>query len=65
MKQTVIKRFYFNTIKKQQPWVLPGGLTYDHSGFDGVHHLLQGLYVSVIVSELQLLVVEIASSLNE
>lgn len=43
---------------------LPGGLTYDRGGFHDVHHLLQRLYVRVLVSKLLLLVVEMASSLN-
>lgn len=41
-----------------------GGLTYDCGGFDGVHHLLQGLQVRMLMSKLQLLVIQIASSLN-
>lgn len=39
-------------------------LTYDRGGFDGVHHLLQGLHMWVIVSKLLFLVVKMASSLN-
>ncbi len=42
----------------------PRRLTYDCGGFDGVHHLLQGLNVRVLVSELLLLVVKVASSLH-
>lgn len=43
----------------------PGELTYDSRGFDGVHHLLQRLNVLVLVGKLLLLVVQVASSLNE
>lgn len=43
----------------------PGELTYDRSGFDGVHDLLQGFQVWVIMSKLLLLVVQVAPSLRK
>lgn len=39
-------------------------LTYDGSGFDGVHHLLQCPYVWVIVSKLLFLMVQVAPPLK-
>lgn len=40
-----------------------GKLTYNGSGFDGVHHLFQGLQVRMLMGKLLLLVVKMASSL--
>lgn len=64
----VIKGF-INTIFDHFLYVLycsdpPCRLTYDCGGFDGVNHLLQGLNVRMLVSELLLLVVKMASSLH-
>lgn len=41
------------------------GLTYDRRGLDGLHRLLQSLQMRVIMSELCLLVIQVASSLQE
>lgn len=62
----------YNVLRKPHTYLLymhfsnrlPGRLTYDSAGFDGLHDLLQGLQVRVLVSKLLLLVVQMASSLR-